>query len=357
MYEPENDNEESAPVLDLETNKTFMGYLHTGDIDYYRIKLGDTSPEPDTVTFDANDATSGTAPAPRTVTVNSNNITLPDAGNLEKTGYLFGGWNTRADGTGANYAADSSYAVFGNITLYAKWTEPVMVSFDTKGVETQIIYPGDTATFPAEPILSSYGFVNWYSDSELTTVYDFSAPVNEDITLHAKWFLYQYELGGPGPGGGKIFYRSAAGFTVNGLGTCHYLEAAPNDLSGTYAWHINASGPSTIPMIVANHIGDGRQNTLYTISNMGSSYVPAANACNNYSNNGKSDWYIPCELELNMLYNRRTYFTNLTGTYWTSNIDFYSSGFHPKYLNFDNGTVYGASNWNSSRKVRPIRAF
>ena len=49
LYEEEgsecNENENTAPVLDLETNKTFMGYLHNGDIDFYRINLGDVPPE------------------------------------------------------------------------------------------------------------------------------------------------------------------------------------------------------------------------------------------------------------------------------------------------------------------------
>jgi hypothetical protein len=45
LNEPANDIETTAPVLDLETNKTFMGYLHDGDIDYYRINLGNVPPD------------------------------------------------------------------------------------------------------------------------------------------------------------------------------------------------------------------------------------------------------------------------------------------------------------------------
>jgi len=45
INEPANDNENTAPILDLETNKTFMGYLHNDDIDFYRINLGDVPPE------------------------------------------------------------------------------------------------------------------------------------------------------------------------------------------------------------------------------------------------------------------------------------------------------------------------
>ena len=45
MNEPANDGENTAPVLDLETNRKFMGYLHDGDIDFYRVKLGSEPPE------------------------------------------------------------------------------------------------------------------------------------------------------------------------------------------------------------------------------------------------------------------------------------------------------------------------
>ena len=73
-----------------------------------------------TITFNANNATSGTAPA--AITANSgSSITLPGAGNLARTGLIFNGWNTNASGTGTNYSANTSYTVNGNITLFARW--------------------------------------------------------------------------------------------------------------------------------------------------------------------------------------------------------------------------------------------
>ena len=30
-------------------------------------------------------------------------------------------------------------------------------------------------------------FENWYSDADLTVLYDFNSPVTEDFTLYAKW--------------------------------------------------------------------------------------------------------------------------------------------------------------------------
>ena len=46
---------------------------------------------------------------------------------LEPTreGYIFGGWNTLANGNGTDYGAGDSYSTDANLYLYAKWTEEV----------------------------------------------------------------------------------------------------------------------------------------------------------------------------------------------------------------------------------------
>ena len=74
-----------------------------------------------TVTFNPNGATSGRAPDAMSVQNSGSRITLPDQGELSRTGHTFNGWNTRADGTGTNHNAGSSYGVNHNVTLYAKW--------------------------------------------------------------------------------------------------------------------------------------------------------------------------------------------------------------------------------------------
>ena len=72
-----------------------------------------------TVTFHTNGG-NGAVPSPQTVTASSN-ITLPNGNGLSKDGFIFGGWNTSAAGTGSNYAAGYLYTVTGTITLYATW--------------------------------------------------------------------------------------------------------------------------------------------------------------------------------------------------------------------------------------------
>lgn len=64
------------------------------------------------------------------------------------------------------------------------------VTFDSDGgssVSDQTVDAGDVATVPTPPTKSSYTFKGWYSDAALTTPYDFTTPVNADITIHAKW--------------------------------------------------------------------------------------------------------------------------------------------------------------------------
>jgi hypothetical protein len=71
------------------------------------------------VTFNTNGGI-GSVPPAQTVQTGSS-ITLPNGSGLSKSGSTFGGWNTNASGTGANYNAGASYTVTGNITFYAKW--------------------------------------------------------------------------------------------------------------------------------------------------------------------------------------------------------------------------------------------
>ncbi len=80
-----------------------------------------------TITYDTNSATSGSVPAP-TLARTSNAVTTlaTNSGSLARTGYIFSGWNTRADGTGTNLAAGlTTYASPGDITLYPQWNSTI----------------------------------------------------------------------------------------------------------------------------------------------------------------------------------------------------------------------------------------
>ena len=76
-----------------------------------------------TVTYDGNGATNtATLTDSNSPYVSGSTVTvLSNTGIWFKTGSLFAGWNTKADGTGTTYAAGSTFSITGNTTLYAKW--------------------------------------------------------------------------------------------------------------------------------------------------------------------------------------------------------------------------------------------
>ncbi|MDR2267165.1 MAG: leucine-rich repeat protein [Christensenellaceae bacterium] len=64
------------------------------------------------------------------------------------------------------------------------------VTFDTFGrgsIATQDLLPNELATRPPYTTFQNYGLAEWYTDVELTQVYDFNAPVTQSFTLYAEW--------------------------------------------------------------------------------------------------------------------------------------------------------------------------
>ncbi len=56
------------------------------------------------------------------------------------------------------------------------------------GYEEQTVLSGSTAQEPESiPVREGYVFAGWYTDSECTEPYDFTMPVEESLTLYAKW--------------------------------------------------------------------------------------------------------------------------------------------------------------------------
>ncbi len=202
VEEGHNATEPAAPTKD---NHNFGGWYTdeectsafsfstpiTGDITLHA-KWTEIVPDPQptmyTVTFDSE---GGSAVASQEIE-EGHNATEPTA--PTKDNHNFGGWYTDEECTSA---FSFSTPITGDITLHAKWTEivpdpqPTMytVTFDSEGgsaVASQEIEEGQSAVRPTDPTQEGYKFVDWYSDSELTTVYSFGE-VTEDITIYAKW--------------------------------------------------------------------------------------------------------------------------------------------------------------------------
>lgn len=82
-------------------------------------------------------------------------------------------------------AKEAGYGVYADALLTY-----VTVTFNTNGgnaIPSQEVYAGGQAAQPTDPTKSGFAFVNWYSDEELTTLFDFSSAINNDTTLYAKF--------------------------------------------------------------------------------------------------------------------------------------------------------------------------
>lgn len=191
-------------------------------------------------------------------------------------------------------------------------------------------------------------------------------------------------VGETGPGGGVVFYVSASNFTSTGSTcntACKYLEAAPSDQSTGIVWATTDemcyntdnsnngncrttsvySGISTVrdsSRAASEAVNMGMDNTENFAGRLAgypqNSTVFAAGIAWAYSNNSKTDWFLPSKGELNLLYSARASVGGFsTGNYWSSSEHADGSAW---YQNFSNGT-YPAAGKESSYYVRAVRAF
>ena len=105
-----------------------------------------------------------------------------------KAGYTFSHWSTAQGGA----AYDFSTPVSGNLILYAVFVEAgatteYTVSFKVDGATTSTanVEAGSTVSAPANPSKTGYTFLYWSATENGATAYDFSAPVNANLTLYA----------------------------------------------------------------------------------------------------------------------------------------------------------------------------
>ena len=147
-------------------------------------------------------------------------------------------------------------------------------------------------------------------------------------------------VGDIGPGGGKIFYVAQ---TRQAWG--RYLEAAPADLASAAWCNVSQNTLGARETLV----GNGQANTNAVVASCSSG---AAVNADNYTVNGKSDWYLPGFDELEEIYRARTYVGITTGTYWSSTED--NSG-AAKRFDFSAG-VYVSGTKAVPQSVRAIRS-
>ncbi len=116
-------------------------------------------------------------------------VVLGNTGSLVKTGFVFTGWNTAANGSGDYYAAANTFFIIADdVILYAKWTPytvgdvgPAADCTEVGGgyMNTTYIvsYLGSGSTYAAQLCdgltFGAWGFTNWFlpSKGELDLMY------------------------------------------------------------------------------------------------------------------------------------------------------------------------------------------
>ena len=112
----------------------------------------------------------------------------------KKTGYAYGGWNTKTDGTGTNYNAGANYTGNGNVTLYAKWNiNSYVVTWNANGgscnkTSQSVNYGSQIGTLPT-CTKSNYTFQGWYTAASGGTKISTTTTVTKAVTYYAQWKL------------------------------------------------------------------------------------------------------------------------------------------------------------------------
>lgn len=159
------------------------------------------------------DANTGSGTMADTDAVYDADVTLRK-NTFAKTGYTFTGWDTKADGTGTDYADEATVknlATSGDVTLYAQW-KPITytVVYDANAEEG---ITGSTAnsthTYDVAKNLTEnsyartgYTFIGWntkadgsgdsYADKE--SVKNLTSVDGDTVTLYAQWGAKSYVL-------------------------------------------------------------------------------------------------------------------------------------------------------------------
>ena len=163
-----------------------------------------------TVTYHGNGNTSGVAPTDANLYEQGATVAVLNQGSLVKSGYVFVGWNTAADGSGTSQAAGSTFNMgTANVTLYAQWTANLTytVTYHGNG-NTSGVAPTDanlyeqgafvTVLGKGSLVKSGYVFIGWNTAAGGGgTAYDptdtFLMPA-ANVTLYAQWTAINYTI-------------------------------------------------------------------------------------------------------------------------------------------------------------------
>ena len=189
------------------------------------------------VVYNGNENTGGDVPVDPTIYQIINGleaVVLENSGELVRTGYTFVGWNTQSDGSGTTYTMGQTfYLVVLDVTLYAKWSKNLSITYDGNGSTggnipvDPVIYLTGQNSIPipentGELFRTGYTFTGWNTQSNgsgitYTTGQVFTIGAY-DITLYAKWLINLSVIyNGNDNDGGVVPVDSTIYHIINGL--------------------------------------------------------------------------------------------------------------------------------------------
>jgi uncharacterized repeat protein (TIGR02543 family) len=135
-----------AQAVVFEPENGMVGFEIDGDISYG--VAGEAEADVYSITYDDNEATSGTVPVDTNTYLPGASVTVAaNTGALARTGYSFAGWNTAANGSGITYAPAAVFTAGPvDLTLYALWVAEYTVTYNGNGSDGGTV-PVDAATY------------------------------------------------------------------------------------------------------------------------------------------------------------------------------------------------------------------
>jgi uncharacterized repeat protein (TIGR02543 family) len=203
------------------------------------------------ITYFANGGTS--APSAQAEAENAT-ATVSSAGSMSRTGYVFTGWNTAADGSGTARAVGSTFTMpSSNVELHAQWSiSSYTLAYDVNGgsgsVATQTDNTGAVITINlTAPTRTGYTFISWTTVADGTgTSYapgaSFTIPA-ANTTLYAQWNINSFTLAYDANGGSNAPSNVSTPFNTS-VTTAAVGSLTRNGYTFT-GWNSAANGSGT----------------------------------------------------------------------------------------------------------------
>ena len=201
-----------------------------------------------TITYNANGATSGSVPASQKNLIDQSIAAQTNSGNLERTGYIFDGWNYN-DGHIRRVDEGGQLTPVSDMTLYARWVEmPTMISIpgrDIKMSRTEVTI--ELYCMLSREYYSTIGNDDSLFSKHIANLYEHDKyPVSEVSWYEAVRFCNDLSK----------LYGLTPVYTINGKSVTQDVSATGFRLPTVEEWQYAAAGGEAYIYAGSNNIND-----------------------------------------------------------------------------------------------------